>query len=629
MAKILKSFNLDFSDLPAAGEKRLLVVRGDEGAEFTLEITNEDNYYYNFTSDSFQATKTVLEYKMVNKIYEKYINFPTITDNDQYDINFWAKVGTEHADYNEVRFPDNSVDINSSTGSNSLLIRKVIYQYLDVTLTLSPYSPNSIANIIKDSSKVESAITLSRFKNKAKQAFTISCEVNNAAQSYQIIKQPTADDILTFNQLTVGSGPEILPGEDQYPTVSNTDTVNGAIAGGDTVIKVVMDTDVADKMVVGDKITAATSTDTVDGAIASAAKIVMDNNVVGKMAVGDRVTIADGDYSPAVIAQYNAYKSLQANVIVVNRLDPDGDNAKEFSMTVDEVGGDNASLTIPDGMTLTFTPKCNTSKTTVAALNPDGDNTKEFSMSQNIGFVDGVTLSFSNRKNYQWPLDNIQDVIENMQVFPSTNVTASTTVTKYEDTTTLNEGTADEQIIVKNSAPFKTTKNQKPTITNGIVTTQTGNVVFNNQQLFALAGDTINVGGYGTSMILKTKGYNLRFTDLKIELDAITTTTTAAVVNSTTVPVTSVNGILPGISTVSGIGIDPSVDDPTVVSRSVTSGAGDLVLSAAQNLESGVTLTFANAGQKATITGNIEVLQAGYKTAPYVRFDVEKLLSIT
>ena len=117
--------------------------------------------------------------------------------------------------------------------------------------------------------------------------------------------------------------------------------------------------------------------------------------------------------------------------------------------------------------------------------------------------------------------------------------------------------------------------------------------------------------------------------DLKIELDVVTTTTTAAVVNSTTVSVASVNGILPGVSTVSGIGIDPSVADPTVVSRSVTSGAGELTLSTTQNLESGVTLTFANAGQKATITGNIEILQAGYRTAPYIRFDVEKLLSIT
>jgi hypothetical protein len=628
MAKILHTFDLDFSDLPAASQTRSFTITGDIGAEFMLEVKNEDNYYYNFQSSSFQATKTSLDVKLTTKKYNNVIIFPTVTDNDQYDISFWAKVGTEHADYNEVRFPDNTLDINSTVGSNSLLIQKVIYQYLDVTLTLSPYSPNSIANIIEDSSKVEHAITVPRFGSSALQAFTVSCSVGNVAQSYQIIKQPTANDILTFNQLTVGSA-ELLPGENEYPTVSNTDTVDGAIVGGVSNVKVVMDTDVADKMVIRDKITATVSTDTVDGAVANASKIVMDNNVAGKMAVGDRVTIADTDYSPAVVAQYSAYKELQTNVIIVKRLDPDGDNAKEFSMGVNTHDGDNASVTIPDGMTLTFTPKCNRSLTTVAALNPDDDNTKEFSMSQNIGFVDGVTLSFSKRKNYQWPVDDIKNVLEGMQVFPSGNILTDTEIANYEDTITLNEGTANEQVIIQNSAPFKTTKNQTPTITNGVLTTQAGNIVFNKQQPEVLTNDNIYVGGYGTQAIFNIKGYNLRFSDLKIELDVVTTTTTAAVVNSTTIPVASVNGILPGVSTVSGIGIDPSVADPTVVSRSVTSGAGELTLSAAQNLESGVTLTFANAGQKATITGNVEIVRASYRTAPHVRFDVEKLLSIT
>ena len=623
MTKILKSFDLDFSDLPATATSRRVVITGDNEAEFYLEITNAAGNYYNFTTGSYQAAKTSLDAKIVGKKHFATINFPATTSATQYNINFWAKVGTEHADYVEVRFADNSIDINSSTGSNSLLIKKIIYQYTDLTLTLSPYSPNSIGNIIKASSKVDSTITVPRFGYAGAQAFTLSCEVDNGAQSYQIIKQPTENDILTFNQLTVGSAPEVLPGENEYPAVNNTDTVNGAITGAaeEGSIKVVMDTRVAETMIVGDKITASTTTDTVDGAISGAAKIVMDNNVAGKMAHGDRIRLS---IDPAAAN----HKYFEANVVVVNRLDPDGDNAKEFSMTLGVIGGPAASATVSDGATLSFSPLCNESLTTVAALDPDGDNESEFSMSQHVGLIDGATLSFSNRKNYQWPLDNIQDVTENMQVFTGDNVTASTITAKYEDTVTLNEGTREESVIIKNSAPFKTTKNQTPTITNGVLTTQEGNIVFNNQQALALAGDTVNIGGYGTGKILETKGYDLKFTDLKVELDTITTTTTAAVVNSTTIPVASVNGILPGVSTVSGIGINASVADPTVNSRSVTSGAGELTLSAAQNLESGVTLTFANAGQKATITGNVEILQSGYKT-PNIRFDVEKLLSIT
>ena len=82
------------------------------------------------------------------------------------------------------------------------------------------------------------------------------------------------------------------------------------------------------------------------------------------------------------------------------------------------------------------------------------------------------------------------------------------------------------------------------------------------------------------------------------------------------------------MTTVSGIGIDPSAADPTVNNRSVTSGAGNLELSTPQTLESGVVLNLNNSGQTATITGDIEILKSGTSNAS-IYFDVEKLLSIT
>ena len=215
-----------------------------------------------------------------------------------------------------------------------------------------------------------------------------------------------------------------------------------------------------------------------------------------------------------------------------------------------------------------------------------------------------------------------------MVVFPSTNVTASTVVSGYKDTVTIFEGTEKEEVIIKNEAPFKDTKNATPTYTNGVLTTQLGNIVFDKQQALLLAGDTITIGGYGENNIANISGYDLSITDLAITLTPITTTTTSAVSNSTTVPVASVLGILPNTSTVSGIGINASAVDPTVTARSATTGAGNLTLNVAQTLESGITLTFPGAGQVATITGNIEVLQAG-TTSDTIFFDVEKLLSIT
>jgi len=213
-----------------------------------------------------------------------------------------------------------------------------------------------------------------------------------------------------------------------------------------------------------------------------------------------------------------------------------------------------------------------------------------------------------------------------MILVAGTNVVASTTVSKYEDTTIVFPDTVDERTIVRKTVPPVNNKSKTPTITRGEITTQLGNIVFSNQQTIALAGDTIKIGGYGEEMMLSTSGYNIKLTDLKIALTEITTTTTSASSASTSVAITERNGIMNSISTVSGIGIDPEVADPTVNSGGNATGAGTIVLSAAQTLESGVTLTFPGAGKVATITGNIEIIKSGPADATLF-FDVEKLIA--
>ena len=56
------------------------------------------------------------------------------------------------------------------------------------------------------------------------------------------------------------------------------------------------------------------------------------------------------------------------------------------------------------------------------------------------------------------------------------------------------------------------------------------------------------------------------------------------------------------------------------------SGAGTIVLSAAQTLEDGITLSFGKTSRVATITGNVEVVKAGLADAT-IRFDLEKFLT--
>ena len=592
---IIRNFSLDLSDLPATGQTRSFSINGDVGSEFILEVKdNSTGYYYNFTTQTFGSAKSTLENVLTGNSYQGSIVFPNtvttdvvngavsagvkvvmdnavankmavgdrvtgnntlnsstitvsalnpdgdnanefslssavaIADNeilsfsgdDQYDIYLHAKPGTEHAPYNEVRFADGTIDLNSSTGSNSLLIQKVIYQYADTNLILRAYNPTAAFTF---GSTTDASLNFSRGGNTGKIPFSFSCSSSSGA-SFQIQRQPSPNDILSFLLPVVGSSPELLPGENQYPSVSNTDTVDGDVSSG--------------------------------------VKVVMDSNVADKMKVGDRIT-------------------------------------------------GNAAL--------------NAATVTVAALNPDGDNVKEFSMSEAITIADGITLSFSNQMNYQWPLDDISKVTTGMIVVADTNVTTGTKVSEYRDTITIFADTQNERVITKNRAPALNTKNQKPTVTKGVITTQPGNVVFNKQQVLALGSDTLKLGGYGESQILNVHGFDIRFTDLAINLAPVTTTTTAASFDSTSVVVAARDGILNSASTVSGIGINPS-SIPTVSSGANATGAGTIVLDTAQTLENGVTLTFAEAGKTAIVTGNIEVLNAGPESA-VLYFDMEKLLT--
>ena len=142
----IKDFEINLGDLPASGESRYFSIVGEPGCIFSLEIINEDGYYYNFKTETFAAAKTGLKNKKIGAKgkYQGSIVFPSVGDNDDYDIYLWAERAwaTVHTGYREARFPDGSLNINASTGSNSSLLQKIIYQYTDTTITLSARSPS-------------------------------------------------------------------------------------------------------------------------------------------------------------------------------------------------------------------------------------------------------------------------------------------------------------------------------------------------------------------------------------------------------------------------------------------------------------------------------------------------------
>ena len=110
-------------------------------------------------------------------------------------------------------------------------------------------------------------------------------------------------------------------------------------------------------------------------------------------------------------------------------------------------------------------------------------------------------------------------------------------------------------------------------------------------------------------------------------LTPLKTTTSSAVINSVTIPVTTRSGILNNISSVSGIGIDPAVEDPLITGGATgLGGAGSLTCATAQTLENGIELTFANSSSIVTITGNIIVNKVGNEDAT-ISFDLDKILN--
>jgi hypothetical protein len=536
--KVIKNFYLDLSDLTYASETKYFTIFGDDGAQFILEIKSGSNFY-NFTTNTFQAAASRLEKTIASGSYKGSITFPTVAADGQYDIYLYAIPGTIHTAYREVRFDDGSLDINSSSGSNSLMMQKVIYQYATIDLTISGYSPSGTVS----GASTPAVISTGRGKSSVRTPFSYVFTANSGSgYAVRVLKQPSSSDVLAFIEPVVGAAPVTLPGENIYPAVTTAaiDTV-----GGGTRVSSVS----------GEEVT----------------MFIAPSLMSGPIKVGDRIHCA-------------ARSGFASSIVTV----------------------------------------------TTTSTSP----TMTFEMSQtaaSLGLVANDVLSFSNQMNYSWPVTNFADKIKaGMIVAPSTNVTAGTVVGDYEDTITILEDTEKKQVIVKNKIQAVDTKAQKPTIVKGLVTVQPGDITFNKQQVLALAGLPLRVGGYGEGEISRVFGWDVRFTDLKVTLTAPTTTTTLATTTST-ITIANTEGVINGVSRVKGIGINPALQNPLITGgggTSITTGLGEWEADAAQTLESGITLTVENTGRIATITGNIQIIKAG-TASQVLRFDLEKLLSDT
>ena len=142
---------------------------------------------------------------------------------------------------------------------------------------------------------------------------------------------------------------------------------------------------------------------------------------------------------------------------------------------------------------------------------------------------------------------------------------------------------------------------------NGRVTARAGNIAFSVQQADALKADAdVLIIAQGPAAIKQATGMTVAVSGVTITPTQVSTTTTAASSASTTIALTEVGNVMVGQS-VRGVGINSAVANPTVVSKSVATGGGNIVVSSAQTIEDGVTLFFDGPSNELLIRGTISV----------------------
>jgi len=507
---IIQSFNINTSDIATRGAFRNFIIDGDVGASFRLFATYDLSsvlYYYNFDSTEWQTTPYYLDGSIpISTGYEGYFNFPAQSAARQIDIFLLADQtsGTTHAPYNEVLDVNGEIDINASSGSNSLMLTKKINQVDDGSLTIKAKNPTGTG--LTGGTRGDQVITVPVGSTTGVIPFSILFTTANGS-SLTLDRQPFESDFLIEEARNI-LNPIKIQGENLFGAGQTARSTNETVAGGGGVT---------------------------DGTI-----ITMTNaNSPVKWAIGDRVSGTD---------------------------------------QLDALTDDNA----------------------VTIIGVSGGSNNIIVLSQNVTISDGETLDFTEPYYYRWGINSIDNLLEGMFLSHANSVDGSIIAPYRTDYVNINALTSTSNTVVTVTGGKRTT------------TTTIGEVVFNKPQPYSLANQSVNMVAKGSDFINTLIPWNIQISDLAATITKPTTTTTAAVVNSTSVPIANARGIMDGnVSTVSSVNIDSSTSDPTVTSISSYNEASNttatLTLSAAQTLENGETLTFDRAGQILTITGKIKI----------------------
>jgi len=133
-----------------------------------------------------------------------------------------------------------------------------------------------------------------------------------------------------------------------------------------------------------------------------------------------------------------------------------------------------------------------------------------------------------------------------------------------------------------------------------------GTVIIDKASTFVV-DRTLTFTGKGVVAAKAFNGSDVKLSNLLLTIDPVVTTTDAAVANSTTIPVTSTNGVKAADTVLmSGIGVTAAAPHVDTVNAGVS-----VVVSAAQTIENGQTVTFTGSSRAGDITLDVEVNNHG------------------
>tara|TARA_R100000995_G_scaffold84346_2_gene62722 strand:- start:3511 stop:4923 length:1413 start_codon:yes stop_codon:yes gene_type:complete len=229
--KFINNLNISQKNIPIGGESRGYTVTGDEGANYYISVKKgTDNKFYNFTTNTFASTNNNAHVKVIGAsgVDTGVINFPSESKKETYTVTI-NKMGT--STINNVEKLTQSIDADNNA---ELVFGKKIFQYTDITATLSLFSANS------HWSDFPTSVTITKPRDFTSSGsidrstrFDINWTVTMSSGNGMIIaRQPLVSDFRATSSTTVATTNSDASTEIEVTSIDNV-PIGSAVTGTD------------------------------------------------------------------------------------------------------------------------------------------------------------------------------------------------------------------------------------------------------------------------------------------------------------------------------------------------------------------------------------------------------------